>query len=109
VPGEIAANRCPQSHWKRRAGFSRLHLGHFFDQDLRATGFLTSEPAALRAAREIASARATAHCGCMPVREYDALPHTGHRFRAGATRRITGFFSLMVSFQQLVSAIQSKL
>src|SRR5262245_37959648 len=28
-----------------------------------------------------ASARAIEHCGCSPEREYETLPHTGHKLR----------------------------
>jgi hypothetical protein len=66
------------------------------DQDFRTGGFLTSVPAALRAAREIASARATAHCGWTPVREYDALPHTGQSVLVAVMRIGIGFVSLMI-------------
>ena len=91
----MAANLCPQSQTIRRAGICRLHLGQGLDHDLRGAS-TTSTPAALRAAREIASARATEHCGCVPFNEYDALPHTGHSPGAATARSTTGFFSLMV-------------
>src|SRR5262245_56903767 len=80
APVGVGANLCPQSQTIRRAGISRLHFGQALDHDLRG-GLLTSVPAALRAAREIASARATAHCGCVPIAEYDGLPHTGQLAR----------------------------
>jgi len=69
APGGVAANWWPQSQENRRAGICRLHLGHGLSHDFWAGGFLISGPAALRAAREIASARATEHCGCVPVNE----------------------------------------
>jgi len=73
-----------------------LHFGHGFNHDLRGA-WLTAGVAALRAARVIASARATAHCGCVPDEEYDALPHTGQIPLAGAAGATIGFFSLKVS------------
>jgi len=50
----------------------------------------------MRSARESASARATEHCGCVPVAEYDGLEQTGQMFRAEVSRATTGFFSLTV-------------
>jgi len=90
-----ATNRWPQSQTNRRAGFWRLHFGHILDHDFRPGGRLISRPAAFRAAREIASARATAHWGCTPVGEYDAFPQTGQRALVGVARMGPGFLSLM--------------
>jgi len=89
------ANLWPQSQTIRRAGFCRLHLGQGLDHEVLG-GLVTSVPEALRTAREMASARATEHCGCVPVEEYDGLPHTGQLLRAGGAALMIGFFSLMM-------------
>jgi hypothetical protein len=96
APAGTAANWWPQSHANRRGGIWRLHFGHGLDHDFWCGGFLRGSPAAFRAAREMASARATAHCGWVPVREYDALPQTGQRALFGSAYMGTGFLSLMV-------------
>jgi len=91
----VGENWWPQSQVNRRAGTWRLHFGHGLDQLFRLAGFFTSWPAALRASRERASARVTAHWGWTPVNEYDGLPQTGQGARVGVTWMGTGFLSLM--------------
>jgi hypothetical protein len=78
----------------RRAGISCRHLGHTLLHDFRLA-LLTLAAALLRSSRVRASALATAHCGCVPVAEYEGFPHTGQFPRARDDRKTNGFFSLM--------------
>jgi hypothetical protein len=95
------ANCWPQSQTMRRAGICRRHLGHTLNHVFLTTGFATAGAAAFWAARVVASARVTAHWGCIPPREYDGLWQTGQTAVALTERIGPGFRSLKVSLSDL--------
>jgi len=93
VVSAAAPNACPQSHTYRRDAICRWHCGQVFIHCVRTAERGTTTPVASRFARMSASSRAMAHCGCVPPREYDALPHTGQRLREIAASNGPGFFT----------------
>jgi hypothetical protein len=71
-------NECPQSQTTRRAEICRRHWGQALVHSCLERGRFATGFALLSAARDLASVLAAAHCGWMPLKEYEGFLQNGH-------------------------------